>query len=323
MAFVDELKIHIEAGRGGDGVVRWLHEKGKEFMGPAGGNGGKGGDVYVIGVSDLGKLAHYRHKKEFQAEHGGAGESRSRHGKDGEDLIIEVPIGTVVTNIGTEQQYDVTDVDQKVLILKGGRGGLGNEHFKASTNVKPLESTKGKDGEKADFIIELRITANIALVGLPNAGKSSLLNSLTNAEAKVGDYEFTTLEPNLGAFFKVVIADIPGLIKGAGEGKGLGHKFLRHIMRAETLFHCVSLENEDLVTAYKTIRDEMKNFNKELLDKKEIVIFTKMDAVDKKTAEEKISKFKEKFPKIKTFEISVYDDATLAPLKKEITKMIK
>lgn len=323
MAFVDELNIHIESGRGGDGVVRWLHEKGKEFMGPAGGNGGKGGDVYMVGVSDLSKLSHYRHKKEFKAENGEHGKSRSQHGKDGKDLLIEVPIGTLVTNTMTEQDYDITEIGQKTLILKGGRGGLGNEYFKASTNVRPHESTLGKEGEIADFIIELRITASIALIGLPNAGKSSLLNALTNAEAKIGNYEFTTLEPNLGAFYGIVIADIPGLIKGASEGKGLGHKFLRHIMRAETLFHCVSIENENLVEAYETIREEMESFNKELMTKKEIVIITKIDAVDPKTSQEKFSNFKETFPKLKTFEISVYDDEKLNELKKEIRNVVK
>lgn len=322
MAFVDELKIHIEAGRGGDGVVRWLHEKGKEFMGPAGGNGGKGGDVYVLAIPDLGKLAHYRHKKEFKAEDGEHGKSRSKHGKDGEDLVIEIPAGSVVTNLDIQKEYDVKEIGERVLILKGGRGGLGNEHFKASTNVKPRESTLGKDGEKGDFVIELRITAKVALIGLPNAGKSSLLNSITNAEAKVGDYEFTTLEPNLGSLYGMVIADIPGLIKGAGEGKGLGHKFLRHIMRAEALFHCISLENEDLIGAYETIRNEMKAFNPELLKKKEVVIFTKIDEANESILKEKLAIFENKYPKMKHFEISIYDDQSLQLLKKEIRKPI-
>lgn len=323
MAFVDELKIHMEAGRGGDGVVRWLHEKGKEYMGPAGGNGGKGGNIYVRGVSDLAKLSNYRHKKEFSAEKGGDGGSKSMHGRDGKDLILDVPVGTVITNLENNKEYEITEVDKPVLILKGGNGGLGNEYFKASTNIQPQESTPGKEGESAEINIELRITANIALVGLPNAGKSSLLNALTNAEAKVGDYEFTTLEPNLGAFYGTIIADIPGLIRGASEGKGLGHKFLRHIMRAETIFHCISVENEDLSVAYKTIRKEMEDFNKDLISKKEIVIVTKIDAVNEEAKVARISSLQSEFPSMKIFEISVYDDATLEPLKKKINELKK
>ena len=316
MAFIDELKIYIEAGKGGDGVVRWLHEKGKEFMGPAGGNGGRGGEVFVLGVSDLSKLSHYRHKKEFKAENGEDGGSRSKHGKEGKDLIIEVPVGTVVKNLETNKEYEVNKINEKVLILKGGRGGLGNEHFKASTNVRPRESTLGKEGEKGIFYIELRITADIALIGLPNAGKSSLLNALTNAEAKVGEYAFTTLDPNLGAFHGKVLADIPGLIKGASQGKGLGHKFLRHIMRAKTLFHLISIENDNLSKAYETIREEMENFDTQLLKKKEIVIFTKIDVLNRETIDDNLSKFKKDYPKIKTLEVSVYDDESLKNIQK-------
>jgi GTP-binding protein len=322
MAFVDELKVYIKAGRGGDGVVRWLHEKGKEFMGPAGGNGGKGGDVFVVGVSDLSKLAHYRHKKEFSAENGDEGQSRSMHGKEGQDLTIEIPVGTLVTNLSNGKTFDITTVGEPVLILKGGRGGLGNEHFKASTNIAPQESTPGKEGEDAEFLIELQLTATASLIGLPNAGKSSLLNVLTRADAKVGDYQFTTLEPNLGALYEFIIADIPGLIAGAADGKGLGHKFLRHIKRTEILFHCVSLENEDIVGVYKTIRAELEAFDSEVAKKSEYVIFTKSDAL---TEEEVKAKIKLLAPLInKTyFVVSVFDDVSIKKLSDDILKLLR
>ncbi len=320
MAFIDELKVNIKAGAGGDGVVRWLHEKGKEFMGPAGGNGGKGGDVYAVGVSDLSILARYRHKKEFEAERGGSGESHSMHGKNGEDLIIEVPVGTVITDLETEKRYDISTVGEKVLILKGGRGGLGNEHFKASTNVRPMESTPGKPGEEGDFLIELMISASAGFIGLPNAGKSSLLNALTNADVKVGDYQFTTLEPNLGALFEFILADIPGLISGASSGKGLGHKFLRHIRRTKILFHCLSLENEDMLGTYNAIRAELEAFDPEVARKPEYVIFTKKDAVSKEIMEQKI---KDSGLKKDYFTVSVFDDQSVSELKDNLLKLLR
>jgi GTP-binding protein len=322
MAFVDELKVNIKAGNGGDGVVRWLHEKGREFMGPAGGNGGKGGDVYAVGVSDLSKLAHYRHKKEFAAERGDDGQSRSMHGKDGKDLIIEVPIGTLITNLDNGKTFDITSVGEQVMLLKGGRGGLGNEHFKASTNIAPQESTPGRAGEEGEFMIELQLTASASFIGLPNAGKSSLLNALTRADAKVGDYQFTTLEPNLGALYEFILADIPGLIAGAAEGKGLGHKFLRHIKRTKVLFHCISLENENVAVAYSTIRAELEAFDPEVAKKPEYIIFTKSDSIPK---EEVAAKIESLSPIIKGehFVISVYDDVAIKELSDGILKLLR
>ncbi len=323
MAFIDELKVSLKSGNGGHGVVRWLHEKGREFMGPAGGNGGKGGDVYAIGVSDLSRLSQYRHKKEFVAERGGDGESRSRHGKNGDDLIIEVPVGTLITNLDNSKQFDVTEVGQKPLLLKGGRGGLGNEYFKASTNVAPEQSTPGKDGEESNFFIELQLSASASFVGLPNAGKSSLLNSLTRAEAKVGDYQFTTLEPNLGALYEFILADIPGLIAGASDGKGLGHKFLRHIKRTKIIFHCLSLENENLIATYDTIRGELEAFDVEVAKKEEYIIFTKTDVLSKEEAQSKIESFV-KAKKLKNyFEISVYDNESIKKLSGDILKLLR
>ena len=242
MAFIDEMKFHAKAGRGGVGVVRWRHEFSKEFSGASGGNGGRGGDVRVRAVRDLGILQRYRNTKEFDAEKGEDGMKDSRHGRNGEDLIIDLPIGSIITDHRTGYTFQLLEEGENVRILKGGSGGLGNEYFKASTNTTPMESTNGYDGEEGDFSIELELVADAGFIGLPNAGKSSLLNVLTNADAKVGSYAFTTLEPNLGALYNFVLADIPGLIEGASEGKGLGHKFLRHVRRTKILFHLISLE---------------------------------------------------------------------------------
>lgn len=231
MAFVDEVKINIKAGRGGSGVVRWLNEKNKEYSGPSGGNGGAGGDVYAESVLDLGVLINYKNIKILEASDGRDGAKKSRQGSKGEDLNIKVPVGSILTNLSTLERFELNKEGDKVLILKGGKGGLGNEHFKASTNIRPEQSTPGRDGEEAVFLIELELIAHVGLVGLPNAGKSSLLNVLTNARSKVGNYAFTTLEPNLGDLYGYIIADIPGLIEGASDGKGLGHKFLRHIKK--------------------------------------------------------------------------------------------
>jgi ABC-type multidrug transport system ATPase subunit len=213
MALIDEVQIHISAGRGGDGVVRWRQEKFKPLSGPGGGNGGPGGDVYIQAVSDIGYLDFYRHTKEFQAEHGHPGGNNSRQGATGESLTLKFPVGSILSNRSTGEVFELDHVDQKILILKGGRGGLGNEHFKSSKNVTPRESTPGQPGESADFDVELRMFADIGLVGLPSAGKSTLLNALTNAKSKVAAYHFTTLDPHLGAFYEFIIADIPGIIE--------------------------------------------------------------------------------------------------------------
>jgi GTP-binding protein len=243
MAFIDEMKFHAHAGQGGVGVVRWRHEFSKEFSGASGGNGGRGGDVRVRAVRDLGILARYRNTKEFDAEKGEDGMKDSRHGSNGEDLVIDLPIGSILVDHRTGHTFQLLKEGENVRILKGGSGGLGNEYFKSSTNTTPMESTNGYDGEEGDFSVELELVADAGFIGLPNAGKSSLLNVLTNADAKVGSYAFTTLEPNLGALYNFVLADIPGLIEGASEGKGLGHKFLRHVRRTKILFHLISLES--------------------------------------------------------------------------------
>ena len=220
MAFVDEITISAKAGDGGDGVVRWLHLKGKEFGGPSGGNGGRGGDVNIRGVRDLNILGRYRGQSKFKAKNGNDGSNTEMNGKEGDAITIDVPIGSRVVNVDTKQEWEVL-AEEEITILKGGRGGVGNARFKSSINQYPTESTPGDAGEEGTFYIEVRLIADVGIVGLPNAGKSSLLNTLTKANAKVGSYQFTTLEPNLGVFHSYVLADIPGLIEGASEGKGL------------------------------------------------------------------------------------------------------
>lgn len=320
MAFVDEIKIHAKAGDGGDGVVRWLHEKSKEFSGPAGGNGGNGGDVYFTAVSDLSLLANYRHKKNFKAEYGTDGGRDSLYGQNGADCEIKVPVGSIITNLDTDTKYELRAVGEKVKVLSGGRGGLGNEHFKSSKNVSPTESTPGKEGEEANFYIELELVADIGIIGLPNAGKSSLLNAITNAHAKVGNFQFTTLEPNLGALYGVILADVPGLIEGAAEGRGLGHKFLRHVRRTNLLLHCIAADTEDFGGAYTTVRTELEKFDEELAKKEEIILITKTDMVDEKTLADLVKKYSKTHT---VLTVSVYDDASLKKLSDTLVKTVR
>lgn len=277
--FVDELTITAKAGRGGDGVVRWRHEKFIPMGGPAGGNGGRGGDVYMRAVRDIGLLAKYTGSKEFKAIDGESGQKRSKFGEGGADVYIDVPVGATVTEEERGRVYSFMEEGETHKILKGGRGGLGNEHFKSSTNRSPVESTKGRPGEYGTFHIELSLIVNVGIIGLPNAGKSTLLNALTRATAKVGSYPFTTLEPHLGDLHGLILADIPGLIEGASEGKGLGHKFLRHVQRTKMLLHCVSLEEVEPLSTYTLVREELKKFDTSLLQKEEWIILTKKDVL--------------------------------------------
>ena len=275
--FVDQILLTVKAGTGGDGVERWRHEKFVPNAGPAGGNGGDGGDVYVQAVRDLGLLAKYTGSPEFEAEAGQPGQNGSKHGKAGHDLTINVPVGSVITDTERGRTYELFTEGARERVLKGGQGGLGNEHFKSSTNRTPKETTKGKPGEVSTLKVELTLVVDVGLIGMPNAGKSTLLNSFTNARSAVGAYPFTTLQPHLGDLYGYVIADIPGLIEGASEGKGLGHTFLRHVTRTKMLLHLVSLEHEDPLNAYYTIQNELSSYHKSLLEKDEWIIFTKKD----------------------------------------------
>jgi len=320
--FIDEIKFFSKAGRGGDGVVRWRREKFIDKGGPNGGDGGRGGSVYAVAVQDVHILSRYKHKKEFRGHDGFEGAGGSRHGKDGEDLIIELPMGSIITSAESGASISLETVGQKELLLKGGVGGYGNEQFKTSTNTTPTNATKGKTGEEGNFKVELQLFAEIGLIGLPNAGKSSLLNAVTNADAKIGSYQFTTLDPNLGDFYGHIIADIPGLIEGASEGKGLGTKFLRHIKRTRMLAHLVSLENENPMKVYKQIRKELGSYDKALLEKKEVIILTKTDLI---TDEKNIEKVKKEFEKLggTVFTLSLYEDKSVKKIIDGLVKLLR
>jgi len=334
MAFIDEINIYCEAGRGGNGVVRWRHEKFVPKGGPAGGDGGRGGNFYVKAVRDIQVLSKYKAKREFFAERGEDGGKKSLHGKNGADFFLDLPIGSVITSKETGEVWQLEEEGQKIMLLKGGYGGYGNEHFKSSVNTTPKESREGQEGEKGNFHIELELFADVGLVGLPNAGKSSLLNSITNAEAKVGDYAFTTLDPNLGSFFGYTIADIPGIIEGANIGKGLGVKFLKHIKRTKMIAHLVSFEHlakgtAGMMKVYKEIRKELEKYDKNLgfennglSSKKEIIILTKTDVLDNIKVIERKKKEFEKLGK-SVFIISLYDNNSVKNFKKNIIKLFK
>jgi GTPase len=322
MAFVDELHIQVKAGKGGDGVVRWLHLKGKDLSGPAGGDGGKGGSVYAEAVRDISALEHYVHHTSYAAENGGPGGSRTKEGANGEDLVFKVPIGTVITNRETGEDFELLAEGDRVMLLAGGGGGRGNTHFKGSRNQSPMQSTKGKPGEEAHLDFELQLVVDVGLIGLPNAGKSSLLNALTGAHAKVADYAFTTLNPMLGVLYGYILADIPGLIEGAAEGKGLGHTFLRHVKRTKLIAHCVSFEHEDMAAIYTTIREELDAYDKTLAEKPEVVLCTKSDLLTKKEADARMKAFA-KTTGVKPanmLSVSVYDDESLKNLADFLTQ---
>lgn len=284
--FVDQITIYAKAGDGGDGVTRWRHEKFKPMAGPAGGNGGRGGDIIMRAVRDVNLLAKYTGEKKFVAEKGEDGMNKSRFGKNGNDLIIQVPVGSIVKDQTRGRVYEFMTEGHEEKIFKGGGGGLGNEYFKSAINRSPEESTKGRKGEEGDLEIVLSLVVDVGIIGMPNAGKSTLLNSLTNAHSKVGDYPFTTLEPHLGDLYGYILADIPGLIVGASEGKGLGHTFLRHVTHTKMLLHLISLEENNVLERYLSIREELKNYNNDLVSKEEWIVLTKKDLVNKDDLEE-------------------------------------
>jgi len=320
MTFIDEITLNIYSGKGGDGIVSWMHTKGIDHAGPGGGDGGRGGDVYLKGVRDIARLSAYRFVKDFKAQDGENGKSDCMHGKNGDDLILELPLGSVLRNTETGEETEVLS-EEPFFFLKGGNGGYGNEHFKGSKNIRPRQSTKGKNAEGGQYFVELKLIVDIGLVGFPNTGKSSLLNSITHSKAKVGDYQFTTLEPNLGSFYGFVIADIPGLIEGASEGKGLGDKFLRHIARTKMILHCISCEYADPEAKYDIIRAELATHDPELSKKPEVILFTKTDLVDLKTLNARKKLFEKK--KKTVLDVSIIDDNSVKKLSDELVKLLK
>ena len=277
---IDEVKISIKAGDGGDGVVHFYSDAFRPKGGPDGGDGGDGGSIYFEAVADISKLSQFRFPKVFAAPNGEPGGRNKRSGKKGEDLILSVPVGTIAAyDNGTSVEF--MELGQRILMARGGKGGKGNFRFRSATNQTPKEFTPGFKTETKNLFLKLKLIAQIGLIGLPNAGKTSLLNELTSANAKVANYPFTTLEPNLGVMKNgSVIADIPGLIEGASEGKGLGYKFLKHIERTKLIVHCLSCESLNPLDNYKIIRKELENYSSVLAKKPEIIVLTKSDIID-------------------------------------------
>ncbi|MEC9392723.1 MAG: GTPase ObgE [Pseudomonadota bacterium] len=297
MKFLDQAKIYIRSGDGGNGCISFRREKYVEFGGPNGGNGGKGGDVIIKSTEGLNTLIDYRFKQHFKAKNGDPGMGSDKTGKSGEDIIIEVPRGTLILEEDNKEVIiDIMDKDQNITILKGGNGGFGNSHFKNSENQTPRNANDGESGKEKWIWLRLKLIADVGLVGLPNAGKSTFVSTVSKASPKIADYPFTTIHPVLGIVKymdkEFVIADIPGLIEGAHEGKGLGDRFLGHIERCNILLHLIDVTDEDIINSWKTVRNEIKSYSKELSLKNEIIVLSKSDALNKKELNDKKEELK-------------------------------
>lgn len=319
---IDDVTIRVRAGSGGKGAVAF--DKNKLALGPTGADGGNGGSIYFEGISDLNALVQFRNKKEAVAKNGMDGRSQFRDGQDGEDLVLKVPVGTVIHKIGTEEirqlaDKEITKIGERVLAAKGGHGGKGNFKFRAPHRTSPKIFQYGTPGESFTIRLELKLIADVGIIGLPNAGKSSLLNELTKAKSKVANYPFTTLEPNLGAYYKLILADIPGLIEGASAGRGLGIKFLRHIERTKILFHLISAESENLEKDYRIIKQELANYNKELAEKSEHLFLSKSDLLPPAEVKEKLKTLK-KIDK-NAVAISTHDWESMEKVKEILNKI--
>ena len=326
MKFLDQVKIYVKAGNGGSGSPSFRREKFVEFGGPDGGDGGKGGSVILISERNLNTLIDYRYQQHFKAERGKDGSGKNKTGKGGEDLYLKVPLGTQVFEEDNKTLiYDFKSQKEEFLVATGGKGGFGNTRFKSSTNRAPKKFTKGGQGEEFWIWLQLKTIADIGIIGLPNAGKSSLLASMTSANPKIANYKFTTINPNLGVASyddkEVTLADIPGLIEGAHTGTGLGIKFLKHIERCKTLLHLIDITEDDLFISYNQVRKELSKYSKDLVKKKEIVVLNKIDLIDEEEKKEKIKKLKNKLKK-NIFLMSTMDKKSVSDIKSKLVNYV-
>ena len=326
MKFLDQAKIYIKAGNGGAGSASFRREKFVEFGGPDGGDGGDGGSIIFESDRNLNTLIDYRYAQHFKAEHGNSGGKKNKTGANGKDLILKVPLGTQLYEEDNNTLiFDFTKNKERYLVASGGKGGFGNLKFKSSTNRAPKKKTLGKNGEEFWIWLQLKVIADIGIIGLPNAGKSSLLAALTRAKPKIASYPFTTINPNLGVTYfdnkEITLADIPGLVEGAHKGIGLGDKFLRHIERCKILLHLLDITEENLVENYKKIKLELTTYDKKLSKKKEIIFFNKSDLLEKKEIQGKLKNFKKKINKESDF-ISVFSQKDINKIKKVLIKNV-
>ncbi len=326
MKFLDQVKIYIKAGDGGSGSPSFRREKFVEFGGPDGGDGGKGGSVVLVSERNLNTLIDYRYQQHFKAERGGDGKGKNQTGKGGDNLYLKVPIGTQVFEEDNKTLiFDFKKEKEEYTAAIGGKGGFGNTRFKSSTNRAPRKFTKGLKGEDFWIWLQLKTIADIGIIGLPNAGKSSLLASITSANPKIANYKFTTLNPNLGVAVyddkEITLADIPGLIEGAHKGVGLGTKFLKHIERCKTLLHLIDVTEKDLIRSYKQIRAELGKYSKSLLKKNEIIVLNKIDLIDKKNLDSKKKILSGKIKK-KIYDLSTLDKSKISKIKSKLLEYV-
>ena len=326
MKFLDQVKIFIKAGDGGSGSPSFRREKFIEFGGPDGGDGGRGGSIILRSERNLNTLIDYRYQQHFKAKKGDDGKGKNKTGRGGDSLYLKVPIGTQVFEEDNKTLiFDFKEENEEFVAATGGKGGLGNTRFKSSTNRAPKKFTKGIKGEEFWIWLQLKTIADIGIIGQPNAGKSSLLASITSATPKIANYKFTTINPNLGVALyddkEITLADIPGLIEGAHSGSGLGIKFLKHIERCKTLLHLIDVNEDNLINIYKQIRNELKKYSKELIKKNELIVFNKIDLIDKKILNEKIKKFENKIKK-KVLTLSTLNKSSVSKIKSKLINYV-